>query len=185
MLITIKQSDEDIKKARTLLADMPQRVEKAIAFASNTAIRSARTAGNREVRKTYVGMKAGQINNRIKISKAAVVSFTGKAVVASMYCKGRTIRSINFINRPTTKGIFVRVKKGEGGIIRSSFYAKVNSGVGIFTRSSKDKYPIEMMYGPSMPQMLGNKKVVEAINDRGAEVFETRLAHEVERLLNK
>ena len=180
MLINIEEKDDSIQKARQALAHIPDGAEKAIANAANRAIQSARTAGNRSMRKIYVGLRAGDINGRIRIKRAAPGNLTAK-----MTAKGRTIKLLNFKNRISKKGVFAQVKVGGGGVIKQSFYGTVNSGLGIFVRISKKRYPIKMTHGPSMPQMLGNPKVADDINTRGAEVFETRLAHEVERMLSK
>jgi hypothetical protein len=47
----------------------------------------------------------------------------------------------------------------------------------------RERYPVEGLYGPSVPQMFGNPDVLDAMQERGAEVFENRLAHEIERRL--
>lgn len=70
-----------------------------------------------------------------------------------------------------------------------AFVAKMPSGhIGIFERTggmtSNQKDEIEELFGPSVPQMLGNEEVRERMAQDAMEKFEERLDHEVLRILN-
>lgn len=176
MLIVIDELENGIYKAKQKLAGMPKETNLAIIRAANRAIQQAKTAGSKKVRDTYT-IQRTNLNSRIYVIKGY-----GNA---RFVVKGRALRDINFKNVPKRKGIFVQVKKGEGGLIEGAFYQLVNTGFGIFHRETDERYPIIMEHAPSVAQMFGNPDVVKEVTDVGAKAFETRLYHEVERILER
>ena len=72
---------------------------------------------------------------------------------------------------------------------RDAFVARFKSGhTGIFERTggvtSRDKDEIQELYGPSVPQMLGNDEVANKVIEDTMETFDKRMEHEITRLLN-
>lgn len=70
-----------------------------------------------------------------------------------------------------------------------AFVAKMNNGhIGIFERTggmtSNSKDELEELYGPSVPQMLGNQEVAEKLTDEAMKSFEKNLDQYVYALLN-
>lgn len=70
-----------------------------------------------------------------------------------------------------------------------AFVAKMGSGhTGIFERTggmtSRSKDELEELFGPSVPQMLGNKEVAEKLTDEAMSSFEKNLDQYVYALLN-
>lgn len=179
MLIVVNEIENEIDTARRKLAGMPRETNLAITRAANRAIQQAKTVGSKKVRSTY-NIQKSNLDSRINIIKS-----NGSSAMARFIAKGRPLKDINFKNIQRKKGIFVQVKKGQGGVINGAFYAAVNTGVGIFTRKTRKRFPIEMKYGPSVAQMFGNTNVVKEVTDIGAKAFETRLHHEVERILER
>lgn len=179
MLIVVNEIENEIDTARRKLAGMPRETNLAIIRASNRAIQQAKTAGSKKVRGTY-NIQKSNLDSRINIIKS-----NGSSAMARFIAKGRPLKDINFKNTYRKKGIFVQVKKGQGGVINGAFYAVVNSGVGIFTRKTRKRFPIEMKYGPSVAQMFGNPDVIEEVTDVGSKAFEIRLHHEVKRILER
>lgn len=53
----------------------------------------------------------------------------------------------------------------------------------IMQRVGKKRLPIEKKLGPSIPSIIGNPEVVEAIEERTDEMIVKRLDHEVNRIL--
>ena len=60
-------------------------------------------------------------------------------------------------------------KGGNGGVFRK--------------RIGPERYPIEGLHGPAVPQLYGNKAVVEIMEQEGMRVYEERMMHELERLV--
>lgn len=52
-------------------------------------------------------------------------------------------------------------------------------------RVGKSRYPVEGLYGPSVPQLYGNPEVMDIMQERGGQVFESRLEHEIERRIGR
>lgn len=70
-----------------------------------------------------------------------------------------------------------------------AFVAHFKSGhTGIFEKTggmtSRDKDEIEEIYGPSVPQMLGNDAVARKVVDDAMEAFDARMEHELFRIMN-
>ena len=55
---------------------------------------------------------------------------------------------------------------------------------GVFEREGPKRFPIEEKMGLSAAQMVGNEKVIEAVEEEAQETVNARLEHEIERLLN-
>ena len=62
------------------------------------------------------------------------------------------------------------------------------SHTGIFERTgaktSSGKDQIEELFGPSVPQMLGQQEVAQKLSEEAMEKFEERLDHEINAILN-
>ena len=72
---------------------------------------------------------------------------------------------------------------------QNAFVARFKSEhTGIFERTggmtSRDKDEIQELYGPSVPQMLGNDEVANKVIEDTMKTFDKRMEHEITRLLN-
>mgnify|MGYP000139359117 FL=1 len=76
-------------------------------------------------------------------------------------------------------GVFVAIKRDGGGRVPRSFTLNGH----FVARAGKERYPVKGLYGPAVPQLFGNPEVMEEMQERGQEVFNSRLQHELERLL--
>lgn len=74
---------------------------------------------------------------------------------------------------------FVAIKRDGGGRVPRSFTLNGH----FVARAGKERYPVKGLYGPAVPQLFGNPEVMEEMQERGQEVFNSRLQHELERLL--
>lgn len=186
-MITI--SEDQIERARILLASMPGSVQKAVSAAINRAAEGARTDGSKKAREEYI-IASGRIRETINISKAssanlsARVSATGRPRALS-YFKVRPSRPLK---KQTKTPLFAQVKRDGGGTIAGAFVAKLKSGhLGVFNRTnnvtSNGKVELAQRYGPSVPQMLGSKTVTAFVEEGASRRIEERLDHEISRIL--
>ena len=72
---------------------------------------------------------------------------------------------------------------------QDAFTAHFKSGhTGIFERTNEmskhDREQIQELYGPSVPQMLGNDEVAKKVADDTMEYFDKRMEHEIDRILS-
>lgn len=153
---------------RTLNSLAPTNVYKAVSAASKRAATAARTAGTKKIREIYT-MKASDLKSRAAIKP--------QQDGATLEIKGPPEGIKKFSASKKSFGVFATIKKGHGVRIPRSF---VMNGRFV-ARVGKERYPVEGLYGPAVPQLFGNPEVMEIMQERGSEVFESRLTHEIER----
>ncbi|MCT8975498.1 phage tail protein [Clostridium sp. CX1] len=173
-----------MEKLQKKLEEVPKKVPIVTARAINRSASTAKTQAGRLIRETYI-VKQRDVTSTIKIKNAssenlsAEIKSTG-SVLELMKFKVRANKSLPAHGRYAV----VSVKKGSSKMINGSFVTSMgNSHTNVFTRVSKKRLPIRGHYGPSVPQMLGNENVISKIEEKAAEVLETRLEHEVSRVL--
>ncbi|GEA17744.1 phage tail protein [Moorella sp. E306M] len=182
-MITI--SAEQLARAEVLLKNVPNGVSKAVVSALNRAAESARADAVRKVRERYY-IKAQDVRSEIKITKAtldnqaAIIHATGEPVPLSKF----RVTPAKPPAKRRKNPIIVRVVRGGGGPVKGAFVAQMQSGhIGVFHRAGRARLPIIQRFGPSIPQMLGHESVVTYVEERAQELLESRLEHEIERLL--
>lgn len=175
-----------LERLERQLRDVPRQVPIVTARAINRSAEQARTQAGRSARESY-HVKHKAILKTIKIRKAFPSDLT-----ANIKSKGSTLELMKFkvrAHKPLpTRGKYtvVSVKKSSKKTIKGSFVATMKNGhTNVFTRVNKARKPIRGHYGPSIPQMLGNDNVTRAIEDKAMQVLDTRLEHEMSRILGR
>ena len=181
-MITI--NERQLARAEEVLRRIPNGAPIAIANVLNRAAEGARAAAVRKVRERYL-IRAKDVNATIRITKAKP-----DRLVAVVYAAGSPIVLSKFKVTPSQpvarqkKPVVARVTRGGGGPIRGAFLARVQSGhIGVFRRAGRSRLPIKQLYGPSVPQMLGHESVTSFVAERAGELMESRMEHEMQRLL--
>lgn len=152
-------------------------VGEAMSRAMNRAILAAQTAGVQAVGKEYV-IQAKSIKANITIKKASHTNLQ-----AILTTRGPALDLMKFKVRAGRKGVFAQVKRDGGGIIPRSFFI-VTGRAGIYYRDEDaPRLPIQRAFGPSVPQMMDNTAVEEAMVKHSSEVLESRIEHEIDRAL--
>jgi len=147
-----------------------QGVQKAIQRASKRAATAARTEGTKSIRSIYT-MKSGNLKARTQIRKED----DGTTILV----RGSTEPVSRYRASKRKYGVFVAIKRDGGGRVPRSFTLNGH----FVARAGKERYPVKGLYGPAVPQLFGNPEVMEEMQERGQEVFNSRLQHELERLL--
>jgi len=180
----IELSVPQLERVQEQLKDIPEKIPVVIARAINRAAEAARTEGSRFIRETY-HVKHSSVLRKIKIKKAYPAD-----LVADIRVTGRPLSVINFkvrANKPLPvrgKYAVVRVKKGGGGPISGSFVLTTKTGyTNVFTRKTKERFPLRSIHGPSVPQMMGHEEGLKRMEDKAREVLDKRLDHEISRVL--
>lgn len=180
----IELSDTQLERIQQQLKDFPDKIPVVTARAINRAAEAARTEGSRFIRETY-HVKHSSVLRKIKIKKAYPAD-----LVADIRVTGRPLSVINFkvkANKPLpTRGKYavVSVKKGGGGEIKGSFVLTTRTGyTNVFTRKTKERFPLRSLHGPSVPQMMGHEDGLKRMEDKAREVLDKRLDHEINRVL--
>ncbi len=180
-MITIDVSK--IKEVEQALGEYKSKTPTALSRAINRAAANAKTNASKKAREQY-NIKAKDVNATINITKASKSSLG--AVVKSV---GERIPLIKFKVSPSNarsknkpKVLKVSVKKGGLKELVGAFVADVN-GNKVFKRTSKSRLPIQQLYGPAVPQMLGTDNAREYIENEYTKVFDQRLDHEIQRIM--
>ncbi|QGQ95864.1 hypothetical protein EHS13_13755 [Paenibacillus psychroresistens] len=179
----IKVTAPQIDRAIKLLNHIPGAAPKAIFRAINRAADTARTEAARKVRETYY-IDYGAILSTIRIRKATnsrlSARVTSRGHATPLYAFRVTPKQIS----PKRKTpIIVKVKRGEGGPIKRAFVAKIYGMTNIYERVGKKRIPVRTLYGPPIPQMIGNKTVAAWVEQKAVEKLNDRIDHEISREL--
>lgn len=81
-------------------------------------------------------------------------------------------------------GVNVKVKKGGGGTLTRAFIADFHGRHDVYERVGKGKGGLKKLYGPSAAHMLEDSGVNEKMQKHMQDVFDQRMEHEVNRMLN-
>lgn len=202
--VSVEQAVKDMRREFKDLTN--QEFNTGVARAINHSIAKAKTASNREIRTIY-NISAKDVNAAMRLKKASRAE-----LYALLIAQGKPIPLKKFKPVQTTEGVSVMVKKGKRQTINSAFLATMNSGhTGIFARGSykqggyqfrhkritpaggykqvgsrwqpinNDK-PINTLTTTSVPLMLSQKIVLNALSKRISEDFPNRLVHELARI---
>ena len=166
--VTLGGAEDAIKQLGKL---SPDNIGKAVKASARRAALAARTAGTKQVRQIYT-IRSGDMKERTMIfseADGAVLKVKGATESVKKYKAGQR-----------QKGIFVAIKRGSGRIVPRSF--AMSSGQYVQRQGAK-RFPLKGLHGPSVPQLFGNEAVLEEMQERAGEVFETRLYHEIGRQL--
>lgn len=184
MRMIVEADKKMIANVSERLGEFEKQAPAAISRSLNRAVTNVRATARKEVRQTY-NIKAGDVSETIKVQRS-----TKSDLRAEVRSKGSPIGLDKFkispktINPKRKTPIKIGVKKGTMARVMGAFVADIN-GPKAFERTSSSRLPIKRLFGPSVPQMLDNKKVSETVRKQGRETFDKRLEHEIERILSK
>lgn len=184
MNVTVDLNQQMLAQVQSRLGALSNKAPNVLTSALNRTVTTVASNIKKEVRKEY-NIKALDVTQSITKTKASRTKMT--AMVAS---KGTPIPLDRFKLSPRAvqpkrkKPIKAGVKKGGLKEVVGAFVSDLN-GIKVFQREGKKRLPVKRLYGPSVPQMLGSQEVVNRINQEGAVMFNNRMNHEIERLLNR
>jgi hypothetical protein len=172
---------KSLERAKELLDGVPGGIQKAMTRALNRALQEGRTEGVRSVTREYT-VKAKTVRPTFKMKKASATRLE-----ASLDSSGSNIPLEEYAHRPNSdttgkkrKPVKVGVKKGGLKPLGQGF---IWNGK-VMRRREKARLPIDRTYGPAVPVVLNNDKVVDNIVDKMSDSVDKRLAHETERILS-
>jgi len=174
----VKFDEQQIANAEAALAGIKGGAPKAMFRAINRTVAYGKTRASKLIREEYT-INAGAVRAATSTEQASFGRLRG-----AISFKGRPKQLRNFARRSTPKGVAVSVLKRTGTkLIPRSFIRRVSSGPAILQRTGASRYPIEVLHGPSVPQMAGNVNVEQRIRQDVSNKLAERLEHEVDVLL--
>ncbi|MEK8196259.1 phage tail protein [Lysinibacillus sp. FSL M8-0134] len=184
MSMLIQVDAAALRDVEQRLGQFANRAPNAIANSLNRA--STNTASNitKETRSKY-HLKPADIKATLKITKAsksvlsAEVRSSGEAVPLDRFKV-----SPKTVNPKRKSQLKIAVKKNGMKQVLGAFVANLH-GIKLFKRETNKRLPIARLFGPSIPQMIGNEETVRKINEQSWITYETRLNHEINRILGQ
>ncbi|OPA76744.1 hypothetical protein BVG16_16365 [Paenibacillus selenitireducens] len=178
---------EELKSITKSLKYVERNVPKAFSAALNRTAQGVRTEGVRKIKGTYQ-IKYRGLKNEIRITKA-----NPKKLSAILQASGRNIPLIQFKTSPgkpprkQPKVLKASVKKGKNKAIPGAFVANLGQyQPGVFIRTGPGRRaPVEELFGPGIPVMLGEPGVVEHMRKEADRRMAGRLDHEMKRVLGR
>ncbi len=165
--VTIK--GENLEYAKSILAGMPQQIERASKAAVRRTMQALRTRTSVEIRREYTA-KAKDIKKTFRLRYAG----TSGELIST----GKTLSLSQFKVKRRRRGpMRVAIKKA-GGMkpLRGLFQ---NEGR-LMLRTTRERYPVYgNPQGPSVPQMFGNKDVLGELVPFAEQKLNERFLHEV------
>lgn len=179
----ISVSWENVRELQKLMSDSPDKVNQVLARAVNRSVSTVKAAISRKVREKYL-IKAADVKTSIDITKA-----TADKPVAIVRSSGKKIDLTKFRVRPDMlkKGAHdysVQILKG-GGMKEVPGFAAGGEHWGLFRRTGAARYPITRLMGPAVPEMIGRPDVMEYIEEKGNEMLQKRIRHEIDYIMRQ
>ena len=168
---------------RDIMRQLPDEKDarKAAYRAINRSLVSGRKAAGEEVAKDYK-ISGGKVNKLGKLSRAnssnieAKITWSGPAIPLEEW--GTNPK--NPPKRRRKKPILGTVFRSKKTTYRGAFVARYNSGKArAYIRTTKKRFPIRRVYGPSAAQLVAAKLVKERFTKRANEMLEKGLEHEI------
>lgn len=180
-----------IDAAEEALAAFPGAVERAVVRALNRASLAGRTAAVKGSAERYA-VRQRDVRERISIAPA-----TRDELEITIKSTSGSISMTRFPHTPTAAGtggpgrrpLRVEIKRGGKVPVRGAFIAPLNSGLRIMIRTGQrtasGKAAIASLYTVPIGIMMGASVVRAGVEERALEVFDQRLAHEVDRAMEE
>ncbi len=200
-MIEVEVSEETTNRLHAILEGMGLAEEKVLKPALSRGLSAGKTVFNKQIKSVY-NITTAVISEHSKVGYNQVKR-VDDGLIGEIEFAGTVIPLYKFRVSPKTptygkKKVNVSVKKGNTGVSRKGFIAKMQSEhLGVFHRinkySSKQRNQINQTkynqmikerYGPSVPRMAENTVVIQSVEDRVSEVINKRINHEIERLIN-
>ena len=183
-----ESAEKAIDEARRLLAGIPSGLKHAVGSAVKRAATSGTAYAAKAVREEYL-IHASDFKKYTHHNTTHIESSNGSTELSITY-RGYHIPLLKFDTQIGKDGrISARVKRSSAKeVFQNAFrQAMPTTGhVGIFERVYDDEnLPIRELFGPSVPQMMSyNEGLRTKIAEKTKEMFDKRLEHEVNAILN-
>lgn len=179
MSVRVTDAQASVDKVLRLLTGMPDEIPGAI----NRAMKRAGDTGKAQAPKLATAeyrIPQGTFKTNSKES----VKTQGEASIVIRFA-GSVIPLIRFNVRYTKGGVFAQaMRETSGAILRNSFVARLGSGMNVYSRLTRKRFPIKKLYGPSTAHMMQNEEVSEEMGEVILSEFDKRADHEVRRILS-
>ncbi len=181
----IEITAEAMERTQKLLAGIPKGAERAFSNAINRALTHTKSQAFKEVRQVYA-VKQSDLNaaTATRIQRAGTGNTVGYVLFSGVKIP---LFKFNLSQNTAKKSKHIKagLMKGSWTAFDHAFIAQMNSGhIGIFERDGKERLPISEIMGLAGAQMMQNVEVEDHLSEDAQKMFEQRVEHEIDRILN-
>ena len=177
-----------IDRVNKLLNGFPEGIRNATYNALSRAANSAKTKAGQFAAAEYTigkGTFMSNVNQKYHIHYGGG-SLSGGLVSVSISYAGSVLPLLTFNTRYSKNGgMQTQVKRsGSASSLAHVFAARISGSIGAYERIGSPRFPVEGKYGPSTAHMMQSEEVVSRMDETIRTTYETRIEHEITRLLN-
>lgn len=185
-MVEVTVDKKAIKRAQKLLKNIPNGAKKAVVNATNRALTKGKMTVNKGITSRFT-IKATPVKESLSIQKASFGRLGGlvksNAPVTEL---SRFKLNPAKATKKRPSALKVDVKKSGLKPIPHAFVMQTKSGhTGVFERVDKARTPVRQLMGPSIPYMAKDPQITNNVQKEMVNMFNSRLDHEVKRLLKK
>ena len=174
-----------LKHIDSKLGEFKKKTPNVLARAINRAAANVKTNMSKLTTQKYM-IKNKAIKDTITIKKAnksnlgaLVKSKTNNRIPLYKF-------KINPKTRPKKPPKSYKAQVRKSGSLKSilgAFVANINGINRLMQRKTAKNLPIKQLFGPSIPEMVGNKESIRKIQEEANETLKRRIDHEINRIL--
>ncbi len=179
-IASISVDEKEMERAARLLSGIPDGVERACLNAMNRALLEGRTAGTKTVRKEYA-IHAADVRKSFAMHRAS-----RKNLSAELVSRGRYLPLSKFRYKPTSDTTGNKRKQVRVAVKNTGFKPLGQAfiwGGKVMQRVETVSYNVRQAHTVSVPQMMDNPEVSEAVKETMNAAIGKRLNHEIDRML--
>jgi hypothetical protein len=173
-----------LDRASKVLAGVPGGAFKAASAALRRAGGTAKTRAGQFAAEEYAIAK-GDFMKNVAVS-TDIRGQGGAAVSLNIRFAGTVLPLLVFNTRFSRGGLLTtQVKRnGSAAALQHAFAERVFGPVAVFERVGAPRFPVKQLFGPSTAHMMQSDEVVKKMDAAILESFESRMEHEITRILN-
>lgn len=155
---------------------------RAIGAAMKRAADSGKTQAGRYAADTY-NISKGKFMSACRIT-SNMQGGNGGVTSVELIFAGKVLSLLEFGAKGGKNGGVYASPKYGGGNLRSAFITAIYGQTGVWERVGRSRFPVEQKYGPSTGHMMQDEGVSEKLTDHIQTVFDSRIEHEISRILS-
>lgn len=187
-MISVMIQDEILKqKLQKIPKDAPLILSRALRRGLQTAGSEAKKA----IRDEYP-LKAKEISSTLKFKKPSKANLTAQMISSGNKLGVEHFKISPAVSTRKSRLLKITISKKKGPITLSAGFAKevkkyvdatsLSPNIRVFVREGSERYPVKRIYGPSVPELVGSKNVMNRIDAEASSMVLKRIDHEINRL---
>ena len=181
-MIHLELNESNFALVDLKIKEAPQKVMFVTSRALNRTIAMTKTRQTKDAKSKYT------LLNSLYAGGISVLKANPGNLMASVNAKGAPISleyfKVSSKKRNNRKRLTVEVKKGESKSLGDAFIGYSNRAT-VCQRLGAERVPLKQLFGPSLPQILGETSILEQLTIFSNDKFNERFEHEFMFEFNK